>query len=250
MADFYTLASFIIPCSEEQAATAVNALELINGEVTEFAEAAILKTDGEVLTPEEKIIHHCFFNHPDQDKDNSIKNLNWSFNTGFCSEGLWVYTDESIDTEQAAIFTQAVLLSFNLPSIVEIQAAHTCSKQRTDAFGGHACIVTKDHIRWNELYSFLEAERKAHRDNERYFVCEITEVNGEYEYTSHFLLKCSGDDDPDQRLNEIFVSYRGDGSKEGDSFVWFDSGTAAKNPCMSEITPYEFKVMQTHLSVL
>lgn len=250
MANYYTEASFIIPCSQEQAAIAIDALEHINGEFTEVAEAAIFKTDGMELTPEEKLIRHCFFNHPEQDKDNSNKELDWYFNIQWCNEGLWVYTVESINTEHAAIFTQAVLFSFNLPSIVQIQAAHTCSKQRTDAFGGHACIVTKDHIRWHVLYDFLEAERKAHSDNVRYFMCDITEVNGEYEYTSHFLMKCSGQDDPEQRLDEIFVSYRGDGDKESDSFVWYDCGTAAKNPNMSEITPYEFKVMQAHLSVL
>ncbi|MEE8058384.1 MAG: hypothetical protein V3T17_11200 [Pseudomonadales bacterium] len=250
MADYYTEASFIIPCSEEQAATAINALDHINGELSECAELAILKADSEELSHEENIIRHCFFNHPEQDESNSVKELDWYFNVETCDEGLWVYTNESINTEQAAIFTQSVLTGFELSSLVEIKAAHTCSKQRTDAFGGHACVVSKDHIRWDGLYEFLEAERKAHAECERYYVCRITEVNGEYEHGSRFLMKCVGNDDPEKRLDDIFVGYRGEGVKEDEDFVRYPDGIAAKNPCMSEITPYEFKVMQPHLSVL
>lgn len=143
-----------------------------------------------------------------------------------------------------------MLLAFDLLSLIEIKAAHTCSKPRTDGFGGHACIVTKEAIRWSSLHDFLNAESAAHEKSERYFMCDLIEINGEYEYASHFLMKCAKDDDPDQRLDNIFINYRGKSDKESDDFVWYESGTAAKNPSMTEITPYEFNLMQSHLSVL
>ena len=62
-------------------------------------------------------------------------------------------------------------------------------------------------------------------------------------------MACSAEDDPEKRLDVIFVNCRGNGDKESDDFVWYCDGTAAKNPCMTEITPHEFQVMQSYLSV-
>ncbi|EYU13427.1 hypothetical protein [Photorhabdus aegyptia] len=234
MADYYTEASFIVPCSEEQASVAIEALTHIDGECTEFARTVISEHKDEAFAPKESIIRHCFQNHPDRNNDSF--SLEWDFTLENYPDGLWIHAGESINTEHAAIFTQAVLIAFDLPYLVEIQAAHTSNKQRTDAFGGHACVVSKDHIRWNDLCDFLEAERKAHEEREQYFVCNIKNIkNGKYEYGHCFLMKCSGSDDPEKRLDEIFVNYLGESNKKGES--------------LSEITPLEFKVMQTHLSV-
>ncbi|TDB43236.1 hypothetical protein [Photorhabdus luminescens] len=233
MSDYYTEASFIVPCSGEQASVAIEALTHIYSECTEFARTVISEHKDEVFDPKESIIRHCFQNHPDRNDDSF--SLEWDFILDKHPYGLWIHAGESINTEHAAIFTQAVLIAFYLPHLVEIQAAHTCSKQRTDAFGGHTCIVSKDHIRWNDLCDFLEAERKAHKESEKYFVCNITEVKCEYEYGHYFLMKCSRNDDPEKRLNEILVNYSGEDNKKGKSF--------------SEITPLEFKVMQAHLNV-
>ncbi len=248
MADYYTEASFVIPCSKEEAETAAEAVQYIDEKYTDFVKQIISKKKDDIFNPMDLIIWECFHNHPDREDDGD--SLEWVFSVEIVSDGLRVYADDSINTEHAAVFTQAVLNAFNIPYLVEISAAHTCSEQLSDAFGGHACIVTKDYIRWSDFHDFMEAERKAHKDRERYFMCDLTEFNGEYEYTSHFLMKCLGKDDPEQRLNEIFVNYRGDGNKERDGTVWYSCGTGAKNPNLSEITPYEFKVMQAYLSVL
>ena len=85
---------------------------------------------------------------------------------------------------------------------------------------------------------------------ERYFMCEITEINGEYEYPSKFLMKCEADQDPDSKLDKIFVTYRGEGDKESDDFVWYDDGTAAKDPEYNEINLLEFNVMKEYLTIL
>ncbi|MDI5832579.1 hypothetical protein OCF84_21335 (plasmid) [Shewanella xiamenensis] len=251
MANFYTEASFIIPCNSAQAAIAINSLVHITDQFSDFAELAVFKADSEKLSPEELIIRHCFFNHPEQEKDNSLKELPWAFDVKPSEDGLWVHANESMNTEHAAVFTQALLNAFNLPSLVVIEAAHTCSKASTFAFGGHACVVSKDFIRWHGLTDFVNAEMDAHRDGERFYMCMFTEVNGETENINRFLMKCSTEDDPEKRLDYIFVNNRGaGGEKESDDFVWYCDGTAAKNPHMNEITPYEFKAIEKYFSVL
>ncbi len=250
MADYYTQASFIIDCSSEQAQIALDALDHINDQFTDYADAAVWKADNEELCAEEKIIRHCFYSHPDQEADNSVRELCWDFQVEATDGGLWVHSDGSINTEHAAVFTQAVLMAFNLPELVEIEAAHTCSKDRTDAFGGHACVVSKDFVRWGGLDDFIRAERNAHKDGERFLFCQLAEVNGQCEYASRFLIRCSKEDDPQQKMDDILESFRGDGCRQEDNSVLFECGTVAMNPRLTEITPHEFTVMQKYLSVL
>src|SRR5690554_6152355 len=229
MADYYTNASFIIPCTEVQAEEALEALKHIRGELSQFAKEVIEKPSDQLSTAKEKIILSCFQEHPDQDPEYDLEDLEWNFNAEKGGTGIWIYENESINTEHAAIFTQAVLNAFDLPHLVGIEAAHTCSKPRLDGFGGHACVVTKDDIRWSDFQEFLTAEHEAHQNNEAYFYCTITEINGENEYRKDFLLRCSNSSSAEERLDEIFVSFRGPGEKEGDNFVWYPDGLAAKD---------------------
>jgi len=86
---------------------------------------------------------------------------------------------------------------------------------------------------------------------DKYYFCEITEINGEFEYTSNFLMHCIDGQDPEQALMRIFTNYRGiDGELESLNFVWFDDGLAAKNPRMDEITKKEYEVMSRYLTNL
>jgi len=164
MANYYTEASFIIPCSDEQAEIAIAALNQVAFDVTELGLSVVAKSKDAEFTPMEKIVRHYFFNHPDQDLENLTGELYCGFDIDEVREGLWIYTDESINTEHAAIFTQAVLKTFDLPYLVPILAAHTCSKPRLDAFGGHACVVTKDYIHWHSLEEFIDEEIEAHKE--------------------------------------------------------------------------------------
>jgi hypothetical protein len=135
---FKTLVYFVIPCSTEQANIAINALKSVSGELSGHTQSIISQTNTEEGCTKEKIIRHCFFNHPDQPEPESTNELEWDFNVEVCNEGLWIYTDESINTEQAAVFTQAVLLAFNLPSLIEIKAAHpACSHYRARGWHQH-----------------------------------------------------------------------------------------------------------------
>jgi len=250
MSNFYNFASFIIPCSADQALIAMEALSCINGDLNEFAEATLKRVDGENFTDKEKLIRHCFFAHPDQEGTASITAYTWDFNIEACSEGLWISPEEPINTGHAAIFTQAVLLVFDLDSLVVIQASNDCSAHRTDAYGGHSIVVTKDYIRRHDSVPFIESEQEAHRNKERYFICDITELNGQYEYTSHFLMKCASEIDPQLKVNEIFMNYRGDGDMEDEFNVVFSDGLGAKDPNFNEISALEFKSMQAYIPVL
>lgn len=235
MTDYYTKASFVIPCSKEQAKTAIKALQHIDGDLTDFAIEMISKSNDDIFEPEDKIIRLCSKNHPDSVDQSGF--LSWDFSSVPCKGGILVCHNESINTEHAAIFTQAVLSAFNLPHLVKILAAHTCSKPREDAFGGHACVVTKDYIHWNRAEDFLAAERKAHNKLEHYYACGITDPSSKNGIISHFLIKCTGQDDPKRHIKNIFQNYP-------------DDGLALKKTSVRRITPYEFKVMQAHLTVL
>ncbi len=66
--------------------------------------------------------------------------------------------------------------------MIEFKIAFTCSNlKRPDGFGGAACVVSKDFIRWTGLHNFLEAEQTAFAEDEL-LLCEFTEVVGELEY--------------------------------------------------------------------
>lgn len=250
MTNYYTEASFIIPCNTCQVTIAFKALSAItDGNTVDFDTLMSRKPDNGLLR-EEVIIRHCLNHHPDRLPESGHYPDFWDFDAFQTDDGIWIRANESINTEHAAIFTEAVLAAFNLPHLVVIEAAHTCDKARLDAFGGHACTVTKNGIIWHDYNDSLEATRQAHLNGERYYMCSITQINGEYEYTSLFLMKCDRDDDPDERMDSIFVNYNGKGEKTNENFVWYPDGLAGKDPSFNEITPDEYRVMQRHLGVL
>lgn len=84
--------------------------------------------------------------------------------------------------------------------------------------------------------------------NKRYFFCSITEVNGEHEYPSNFLMAAGHGECPEVKFQNIFLNYAGKGDREDDNFVWYDSGLAAKDPEKIEITQAEYEVMDRYIS--
>lgn len=83
----------------------------------------------------------------------------------------------------------------------------------------------------------------------RYFYCEATEINGEYEYLARFLLKVEPDQDADERFNQTVMGMRGNGEEDETGLIWFDDGLAAKDTSMDEISPEDFAVLSKYLSV-
>ena len=257
MANHYIQASFMIKCTREQADIATGALSEVStydDEMSDWAKSVIKRAADDTFTLKETILRECFFNHPDQSDDigahDHSSELFWDFDAVVEDDGIWVSADESINTDHAAIFTSAVLKAFEIDDLVVIEAAHTCSKPQLDAFGGHAVVVSKDHIEWDSTQQFIAAERQANKDEARYYYCGITEVNGEYEYTSNFLMKCIGEKTEDERLNEILLGYRGDGEEDEIGRVIYPGGLGAQDASSQKITPHEYQMMSKYLGTL
>jgi hypothetical protein len=116
MADYYTRFSFEIP-------------NLTDGERT-WLEAKLQAADeawenDEVDAPE--------------------FDFGWSLEAG---GSLWVHTDESGTPESAANLCEEFLAEFRPHQSIGFEWANTCSKPRTDAFGGGAVFVTATEQRW------------------------------------------------------------------------------------------------------
>lgn len=174
MADYYTEASFIIPCAQEQADIAIKALRRL-GDNDEICQLVVSKADDETFDSEEKIIRHCYHHHPDF--DDSLKNpeIDWCIEAMLDKNGIWITHNETINTEHAAIFTQSVLLAFDIDALVTIHAAHTCSNPCLDAYGGHAWCVTRHSMRFSSLETFIQAETGAWRGKQQYFLFDFEE---------------------------------------------------------------------------
>ena len=86
----------------------------------------------------------------------------------------------------------------------------------------------------------------------KYYFCTITELNGEAEYPSKFLMKS---DNIEPELQAVFKDYRGEGDYDDfltgyeKDFVWFGS-LAAKDPYYTEIPESDFNVLKKYLTVL
>lgn len=57
---------------------------------------------------------------------------------------VWIYTEESFSPETLAVLIQAFFRKFDLNKAWGFEYSFTCSKMRTDSWGGGACFVTQD----------------------------------------------------------------------------------------------------------
>lgn len=254
MADYYTQASFIIPCAKSKAVNALHALNYLEEAPSAYIDSVLKKSDSEMQQNGfiDKIIQFCIMNHPDQTNaiNKPLTDFDWNFNAELSSEGLWIYGEESINTEHAAIFTQAVLKTFDLPILVCISAAHSCSRNRLDGFGGHGVAVTKEFIHWYSLDDLLEAESHAIQNSERFFICKLTEVNQGRETESQFLIQGRHGLDTNEFVEHRLSQRYGQGLKSPDKLIWFPGPRAFRRPQITEITPNDYRVMNQYLECL
>jgi hypothetical protein len=254
MADYYTQASFVIPCSKEQAVIALEAINQVSGELGEIAAECLSKEEENDFSVTEKLIRFFYFNHPDYDKNiQEIQGdaLSWIFSAQLCPDesGVWVQSDESINTEQAAIFTQGILSVFDLDHMVEIQAAHTCNRPRLDGFGGHAFVVTKDSMEAFSTDEFVMAHTSAHMNGDKFYVCKISETCGQNHFSTKFLISIAGDDDPEEITRMVCSEWRGEGEP-----IFFTDGfrfgdVVAHAVILDEVTAFEFSILKNHMIV-
>lgn len=250
MPDHYAQTSFLIPCTQEQAEIALRALDHIDGEFDEYAIQTIEKSESDDLDAEEKILRHCYENHTDHGDALSMDpQLYWGFCAAKDDEGIWVHHDESVDTDLACTFAQAVLIAFDLPTVVTLEVGYTCSKPCLDSFGGTAVAVTKDDIRHCDTYSFIHMEREAAAKRERYFLAKIAGVNGGCQ--GQFVFKVTGEQSVSDRFQEIMLDYSADDEGGSDSERGLNplGDVSADRASHVLLTPSEFNTMSRHLPI-
>jgi hypothetical protein len=154
MANYYTEASFIIPLNQEQTEFALNVLECVEDERIDFNKAhknlAAKRFKADVYKNAKKLALYLGDYEPGMGY------------VGFKAEpeenGLWVSHYETICTQTASYFVHLLLKHFNLDICISIEASHTCSKARLDAFGGHAVFVTKKSIKGSSTSQWLQKQ--------------------------------------------------------------------------------------------
>jgi hypothetical protein len=79
---------------------------------------------------------------------------------------LWFCSEEVGNLEAIAAILRRALNKFDLDNVVEIQWSNTCSKPRTDGFGGGAVIFDKNREEWVNTYQWLVEKRKEFQPKE------------------------------------------------------------------------------------
>ena len=89
-----------------------------------------------------------------------------SFTATLEPDGVWIRHDESINPDHAATLVKALVEELDLEGVFVCSWAYTCSKPRTDEFGGGAFAVLKgEETVWVDAAS--EVERIATEMGER-----------------------------------------------------------------------------------
>ncbi|HDH0770424.1 TPA: hypothetical protein PIP00_004934 [Klebsiella pneumoniae] len=252
MADYYSECACLIEANHTQTAILLEAMNELFEPDDSFIQKLISCDNTNDLSEMEIIVRHCVLNHPDRTVANIPEDLDWHFDGDKCPEGFLINSDlGDFNSEHAALFAQAALIAFDRNELIEFKIAFTCSSsKRPDGFGGAACVVSKDFIRWTGLHNFLEAERTAFAEKMNYFFCEFTEVVGELEYPVSFILRCPDSVNAAHRYDEIQLNYRDGGEIDAEGGIQFSSGSAIKKSSMKPITPDEFRVMKSYLNVM
>lgn len=88
-------------------------------------------------------------------------------------------------------------------------------------------------------------------NQDRYYFCAVDEVNGEAEYSSRFLMACSGTEDPDVKLEQIARHFRGnEGIEEGGAFLFRGGELMVNDWNHRAIDGNEYAVMRNYLPTL
>ena len=167
MANNYSETSFMLPCTESQAKMAVWCLGLLDEPDNERV-LEIIEGDRDSLEYMwERMVYDmalCVW-----DGDDPVESFKEGFfNVGFCvrpePKGIWIYSEESFNSDGADQFIQAVLNAFNLDILVTYSVADTCSRPRLDEFGGYAVAVSKNHVEHIGTWSWMQEQKKKFKE--------------------------------------------------------------------------------------
>lgn len=159
MADFYSECACLIEANPTQADILLEAMNELFEPDDSFIQKLISCDNTNGLSEMEIIVRHCVLNHPFRNVADIPEDLDWHFDGEKCPEGFLINSDlGDFNSEHGALFAQAALIAFDRNELIEFKIAFTCSNlKRPDGFGGAACVVSKDFIRWTGLHNFLEA---------------------------------------------------------------------------------------------
>lgn len=153
MADYYTEASFKVPLNPEQIKFAFDVLDCAQDERIDFKDKHKNTAAKSFFTEVYKTAKKLALSFDDA--------VYIDFNIERQDDGIWISHETSIDTEIASYFVYLILKHFNLDICVAIEASHTCSKPRLDAFGGHAAFVTKNGVKWMSTRQWINKQTDA-----------------------------------------------------------------------------------------
>ena len=100
---------------------------------------------------------------PHEPLPDSIKEVieDWQFNTEPESNGICLHSQYG-GIDAVCAFIQHLLQKFNPPGCVKFEWSHDCSKQRVDAYGGGAAIITAQEIKTINTGEWLHQNATSH----------------------------------------------------------------------------------------
>lgn len=248
MANNYTSASFLIPCSAEQARMVENAIAFII-EASPDEGNALLNKAPDSLTLLEKLTVRIVKEHPEFDSnapsftqpDYPDENLLMEVATEITPDGLAVFHDLSIDVDVAIGLTTAVLAVFELQDMVEISAAFTCDRPRIGEFGGVDAVVTAKGHHYLNRYRYLQTMQKAHQEELKYALCNVMHYQNENSIASAYLLTCKATDDAHSVALAKLAVLTGAQTEKKDFFVLSEEeNTSIGLDKVTELTAFEY----------
>jgi hypothetical protein len=79
-----------------------------------------------------------------------------SFGHELKDDNLWLFSEDSCNTNHVAFFVQALIKKFMPEYIFSLSSAGTCSKLRVGEFGGGWMVVTRDEIKGGNVWDAIE----------------------------------------------------------------------------------------------
>ncbi|NQT93239.1 MAG: hypothetical protein HQ559_10795 [Lentisphaerae bacterium] len=138
MADYYTEFSLTLPLRTDAEKAWVN--ERIAGGV--IALTPHTADDADSVGPDDQLYFDATIQQAEEDAPAGV---------------LWIYSQDSGNVDDVIVFLQAFLKAHRDSSEhISFEWSHSCSKPRTDAFGGGATIITADRAYWTNTGAWLE----------------------------------------------------------------------------------------------
>lgn len=175
MADYYTLLDFTLPFYEIHGQTqkmhddcviTQRIVELVfdtqadnvDDAITNYVSTHGLSFPGDHLRRDlfEIVIKH--YNKMADTDENLVGCLSVNIRVGLPNDGVCFYTDENADPSQVVALGRLFAEVCGLDGPWGFEYSNTCSKPRSDAYGGGAVVFTRTTEKWMNTYSWMTKE--------------------------------------------------------------------------------------------